>query len=73
VADRLAVRDDVHRPLAEPDLDELLEALLGPQALAGQPQPRLLGGGQARAGQGAGQAGHLGGERAEQADVGLGG
>ena len=38
-----------------------------------QPQPRLLGGRQARAGQRAGQAGDLGGQRAEEALVGVGG
>ena len=72
VTHRLAVGDDEHRPAAEAELDELLEAFLGPDALARQPQPRLLLGGAARARQRAREARHLGGERAEQALVRIG-
>ncbi len=42
VTDRLAVRHHHQRPLAEPHLGELLEALLGPQGLADQAQRGLL-------------------------------
>ena len=72
VAHRLAVGHDEDGTAAEAHLDELLETLLRPYALAGQPQPRLLLGGAAGARERPRQARHLGGERAEEALVGVG-
>ncbi len=48
MAQGLAVRDDEKRGAAQPQLDELLEPLLGPQRLARQPQRRLFFRGRAR-------------------------
>src|SRR5262249_56053093 len=42
VAHRLAVGDDYEQPSVELEVDELLETLLGPHALSGQPHPALL-------------------------------
>ena len=54
---------------AEPQLDELLEPLLGPQGLAGQPQRRLLLGGRARPLQAPREDRDLAGQGAEEALV----
>ena len=70
MAHRLAVRDDDQQPAGKLLADELLQPRLGPHALAGQAQRRLLLRGGLGALHAAREARDLEGERPEQVGVG---
>ena len=69
---RLPIGDHVDRLLAEAQPHELLEPLLGPHAVAAQPEARFLLGHEAGPGERSRETRDFLCERAEQADVGLG-